>query len=335
MPRRKVIARYDWIHPSWRDVVIEHLMKRPAERRRFLSRCGMTGVELALSVSGGTAGERERPLLRSDEDWLALRRHVIALVPEMSPRDHHVLLAAIQVWLGPDGQRAARRQVTELARELMPAIRDVWDEHPRRRIDVEALQLFYETSVLVKPLCPGPQLDGSWKAYVDSLGKEWGSNSPSNVELGLRFLGLVQANEPRVLRQYGWPSRYMERLDSLIDAAREMLDEAQDLVGRMSDPDEIVERSDADDYSYTTYVWARIASSLASLGVIPEVTSELSSEFRQAESEIDEWIVDQDEAAAERSVEYRDDDDYFDSDEGAEPPGESPVFSIEAIFSDL
>ena len=44
--------RVSWVHPSWRDLVIESLAADPVERRRFLSRCfnamtaWMTGVRL-------------------------------------------------------------------------------------------------------------------------------------------------------------------------------------------------------------------------------------------------------------------------------------------------
>ena len=42
--------RVDWVHPSWRDLVIESLAARPDEaRRRFLARCGVDGAAVALS----------------------------------------------------------------------------------------------------------------------------------------------------------------------------------------------------------------------------------------------------------------------------------------------
>ena len=64
--------RVDWVHPSWRDLVIESLAADPSERRRFLRRCGVDGAAIALSTEGGAAGERARPLLQQDADWDAL-----------------------------------------------------------------------------------------------------------------------------------------------------------------------------------------------------------------------------------------------------------------------
>src|SRR4051794_5079551 len=64
--------RVTWVHPSWRDLVIESLAADPAARRRFLSCCGVDGAALALSSAGGAEGARERPLLCEDADWDAL-----------------------------------------------------------------------------------------------------------------------------------------------------------------------------------------------------------------------------------------------------------------------
>jgi hypothetical protein len=54
--------RVTWVHPSWRDLVIDHLAGDPLARRRFLERCSLD-VLLALSVGGGATGERRFPLL--------------------------------------------------------------------------------------------------------------------------------------------------------------------------------------------------------------------------------------------------------------------------------
>src|ERR1044072_990161 len=71
--------RVEWVHPSWRDLVIEALAADPDPRRHFLRCCGVDGVAIALSFGGGAAGERERPLLRCDADWDALGDGVYAL----------------------------------------------------------------------------------------------------------------------------------------------------------------------------------------------------------------------------------------------------------------
>ena len=61
-----------WVHPSWRDLVIDELREDPDARRRFLSVSAIDGVTLAVSAAGGSTGERTLPLLLDDADWDAL-----------------------------------------------------------------------------------------------------------------------------------------------------------------------------------------------------------------------------------------------------------------------
>src|SRR5687768_14426533 len=99
MTQDKRTTTFDWAHPSWRDVVIDHLMRHPDDRRRFLRRCSMVGLELALSVSGGATGQREQPLLRAEEDWLELRRRMLELLPDQDHDGHRLLLEALHASL--------------------------------------------------------------------------------------------------------------------------------------------------------------------------------------------------------------------------------------------
>lgn len=84
-----------WVHPTWRDLVIEQLSADPALRRRFLSRCGVHGAVLALSVAGGATGERALPLMAADGDWDVLGDRLYALIPELDTPDLVALLAAV------------------------------------------------------------------------------------------------------------------------------------------------------------------------------------------------------------------------------------------------
>lgn len=57
-----------WIHPSWRDLVIEELGQNRKFRKKFLSRCSYLGFIIALSIGGGATGQRDLPLLLDMED---------------------------------------------------------------------------------------------------------------------------------------------------------------------------------------------------------------------------------------------------------------------------
>ena len=70
-----------WVHPSWRDLVINQLREDTAARCRFLGACGVHGTMLALSQEGGIVGERSLPLLVSHADWDLLGDRLRQLVP--------------------------------------------------------------------------------------------------------------------------------------------------------------------------------------------------------------------------------------------------------------
>ena len=79
--------RIAWVHPSWRDLVIEHLSSDPEARERFLHNCSVHGALLALSLGGGHRGERELPLLQCDGDWDALTDRLYTLASELEPAE--------------------------------------------------------------------------------------------------------------------------------------------------------------------------------------------------------------------------------------------------------
>lgn len=69
-----------WAHPSCRDLAIDELATTPLAREGFLRRASETGLLLALSIGGGSKGERTLPLLRTDRDWESFAARGIELV---------------------------------------------------------------------------------------------------------------------------------------------------------------------------------------------------------------------------------------------------------------
>src|SRR5207244_54097 len=65
-------ASVTWVHPSWRDLVIEELAADAEARRGFLRACGIDGLLLALSAGGGVAGEPRPPLPDLAPTWIEL-----------------------------------------------------------------------------------------------------------------------------------------------------------------------------------------------------------------------------------------------------------------------
>ncbi len=119
-----------WVHPSWRDLVIDRLAADPDARRRFLERCSIDGVLLALSLGGGHDGERSRPLLGSDADWDALDARIHDLVPDLDDQGLTRLLNMLESGSSPD--HAEFVAVTRTALDRMARCWDAKRSFPSR-----------------------------------------------------------------------------------------------------------------------------------------------------------------------------------------------------------
>jgi hypothetical protein len=158
-------VRVTWVHPSWRDLVIERLAADAGARRAFLERCELPGALLALSTGGGAAGERALPLLITDADWDALGDTVHRLAMALDQHDLALLFGAMGHALGaaPGG---TRDELDALADETLATV--------RRRLDREHAVI-------------EPQLLDAWRALgTDAqpleLGASWAALDPGAAD---------------------------------------------------------------------------------------------------------------------------------------------------------
>lgn len=155
--------RVEWVHPSWRDLVIEHLATHPEARERFLSRCGVHGLLLSLSVAGGRDGERRLPLLIVDADWDTLADRVHSIAPQLDVTELAALLDSIN-----EASSGARRheasEAVALARAVLARLAQMWDQ-ARNPIPLPALSAWFELAgrrALSTPPPRWPDLDHTW-----------------------------------------------------------------------------------------------------------------------------------------------------------------------------
>jgi hypothetical protein len=119
-----------WVHPSWRDLVIEELRQDASARRRFLAASGIDGVTLALSHAGGPVGERSLPLLIDDRDWDTLGDRVHQLLREFDDRDIARLLQALGGAVDAAGDAGAKREAITLAGDCLGTLKRAWERQP-------------------------------------------------------------------------------------------------------------------------------------------------------------------------------------------------------------
>jgi hypothetical protein len=150
----------EWVHPSWRDLVIEHLAEDRTARLRFLSHCGIHGAALALSVAGGRDGQRRLPLLVNDADWDALSDRLYVLLPGLDGPDLSALLSGIHEAILRSERDPTEVELLALARSVLQRLVSIWNG--------------------TRAPVPLPALDG-WFALAGSLPPEPTPPSPPDL----------------------------------------------------------------------------------------------------------------------------------------------------------
>lgn len=150
-----------WVHPSWRDLVIEQLATDAPARQRFLSAAGIDGVTLALSQEGGAAGERQLPLLQDDPDWDRLGDRLHRLLPGLeAPELARLLFALDAAVLGTSDPRQ-QLECRSLATHLLDATRRMW-ARADRSLPAFLLDAWYRLRDRVPDVTQTPGLVTTW-----------------------------------------------------------------------------------------------------------------------------------------------------------------------------
>jgi hypothetical protein len=150
-----------WVHPSWRDLVINELRRDAAARQRFLSACGVHGTMLALSHEGGTGGERRLPLLVTDGDWDLLGDRLGQLATELEHPDLARLLVALRSALDCGLEPARRREAHSLAGSFLRVSARRCD-HERQPLPVYLVDAWYALNDRVWDPALPPRLGLTW-----------------------------------------------------------------------------------------------------------------------------------------------------------------------------
>jgi hypothetical protein len=175
-----------WVHPSWRDLVIEQLRRHADARQRFLRACGVHGIMLALSREGGIAGERTLPLLLTDADWDALGDRLGDLLGESEDHELARMLLALEAALGADIAPPQRIEAANLAAYVLGATQRLWDRQ-HRVLPVPLLEAWYALNSWLRERASAPRLGRTWAELRPG---------PRLLEaLGPRLLGPVDRGE--------------------------------------------------------------------------------------------------------------------------------------------
>jgi hypothetical protein len=227
-------ASVAWVHPSWRDLVIGQLAEDGAARERFLDRCGIEGVLLALSVAGGAAGERLLPLVRGDADWDTITARLGRLLPELDAPDAVKLLGALDAALEAELPRTVRAEAHALSRFALEALARLWDER-RAALLVGALEAWFALAARVPDPPRSPAVDRTWLELAPTEPVDVGSREELvRFYDWLALADVLHRLAPHELVRFGFPARYEPVIGAFVRRAERGVDDELEALVRLS-----------------------------------------------------------------------------------------------------
>ena len=220
-------ANVTWVHPSWRDLVIEDLASDATARRQFLTNSSINGLLLALSTGGGVFGERAFPLLIDDADWDALADRLSRLSATLSDEDGARFLSSLEAALDVEPDEHTLRELLALAAETLELVRRRWDDR-KEHIEPRLLEAWVDVAVKLPKPPMLPQISVTWMEVLPDLPPDMDTPSELNAfDDWLRLGALLRSFAPALAAELGFPDAHITLLRNFIDRARELLDRAE------------------------------------------------------------------------------------------------------------
>ncbi len=299
---------YEWVHPSWRDLLIDHLVDHRLTRQRFLGRCSVSGIALSLSSAGGAAGRRSFPLVIEDSDWNCLTSNVSALVPNLKAKDLERLLFIVSAAFKHSSQGDEQeRRLFELASACIHASSLAWAQR-RAYATTNALRSYYSICRSTK-ITLDPGLSGIWTEVFFDLVELVIEGTDFEVltdELGsiAEYIRLTQDESPQ----------FFDRIVAGGKAQREILDLALDV---FEDEAESEYESWGRDNDTRESCKVRFKKSVKDLETIARLAPEFSEKISKSKKRCVAYIQDIEEQEAEEEEEERKntDEQFFDDDD--------------------
>jgi hypothetical protein len=236
LDRRKK-PHYDWMHPSWRDLVIDYLAGNPKVRLDFLGCSGPHGIQIALSRGGGTRGERQRPLLVTSDDWRNVSAAIKTQMTDGSERAVHAILASLleaTLHYPPSkdhSQSTSHQFLYDIVRDAISVLCDRWNSSDDP-LPLDTLEIYQQLSEQLEPLPPMPRLKPTWLHYwtkarneLNELNEDLISTYQTGKWIDLQIC--ISASEPRLLKQVDFPDccipiieNFLERVTSEVRRKR-------------------------------------------------------------------------------------------------------------------
>ena len=222
--RRIPPASVTWVHPSWRDLVIDELAADDRARGDFLRACCIQGAALALSTAGGSAGERALPLLRRDADWDALADRLAAVMPGLDPPETTLILDALTE-AAASAPNEVRAELDALAGETLGRVGAAW-QAAGSAVPIGLLAAWLPLAAALRPplAIPTPAVAATWIELLPSEAPDFTATGQIGaLDDWLALAELLTEYAPETLQRLDFPAAQSTTLLAIVEAARKVV----------------------------------------------------------------------------------------------------------------
>jgi hypothetical protein len=209
------MKRISWMHPSYRDLVIEELIEDRELRLLFLSTTGLEGIKLALSVRSEENDEKFPSLVTEETSKSAINARILDIAEKAFEYQTKLLLEILI-----DAINELDKKQIWLLETLMDVIHIINKKWGNGKLSVSTLELFCEASELIQPLPPLPNFEPTWHSLKNEILIQFDEDKllePYSIQEWIDLIELIMKNEPRFLRQVGFPPKYLELAKLILD----------------------------------------------------------------------------------------------------------------------
>ncbi|MGA8086961.1 MAG: hypothetical protein WCA10_06620 [Terracidiphilus sp.] len=310
--------RADWIHPSYRDLVIDELAANYELRTQFFRRASLEGVKIAVSDTGGQKGERQLPFILSSESWDILKERCLAIVAQQQ------MDKALLEVLSSAAKRTSVPHLTPrwngLLAVVCEAIRLKWDSESKF-LSASELAAFSRARQVGQCDCLLPELEWTWELLRDAFRDSINDHSPGLAFDFKPFDDLtdfateVDSLNPEFVNDHGFPADFENEIVAVIEAAHLAMVGAD----TVEDPEEL--RESASMLSQVSAALDRVSTLSAFLSLD---THEKSQEFDRASKVIEQRADENEPSETNESAE-----------EDVRTSLPARLFDVNGLFSEL
>lgn len=207
--------KVDWMHPSYRDLIIDESAKNPLLRNQFLKTANLHDLGFALSNTGGAVGKREMPLIVDQDSKQIVAGKFLEFSKESNDWSVWQLLLILD--------HAIKNGVSDV-NWIYPILKDVLlilhNRWLNKKVITRTLDIYCKTTLYFHPLIPLPDFEPSWNEQVHVIENELDEDNFLEgwlINNFVEIIKLIQNYEPRLFIQIEFPEKYSDLALRIVD----------------------------------------------------------------------------------------------------------------------